>query len=140
MEELRVKLQISEDEIWEGFSPESEAGELCEQVHRRLKPSASGKNVAASLKIPTSLGGNYSGSLSTQQIFGRILTSLARELPELAKRVVTCSPDGASATKLGGWINKLEVGNRMEKEGGPKESGQGGRTGKEATTGQHIER
>ncbi len=172
MEELRVKLEIFEGEIWEGFPVASEAGEICEQVRRRLcgcdapsqrvratpssreasgdeaspphsatgasQPPAS-KNVAAELEIPTSLGGNYSGSLSTQQIFGRILTSLSRELPELSKRVVTCSPDVASSTNLGGWINAMGVWSRFEKEVLPEESEAGVFAWKETTTGQHIE-
>ncbi len=139
MEELRAKLEISEDEIWDGFVAESEAGELCETAGRRLKPSASEKNITVSLTIPKSLSGSYSGSLSTQQIFGRILTSLARELPELSKRVVTCSPDVASSTNLGGWINANGVWSRFEKEFLPEESEAGVFAWKETTTGQHIE-
>jgi len=139
MEELRVNLQIPEDEVWENFPAGSAAGAFCEQVRRHLKPSPSGKNVAASLTIPTNLGGNYSGNLSTQQIFGRILTSIARELPELSKRIVTVSPDVASSTSLGGWINKMEVWSRAEKEFLPEESEQGVLTWKETATGHHIE-
>lgn len=139
MEELRLQLEIPESKIWEGFAADSEAGELCEQVQRRLKPSAARQNVAASLEIPASLGGNYSGSLSTQQIFGRILTSLARELPELSKRVVTCSPDVASSTNLGGWINAMGVWSRQEKQFLPEEAEAGVFAWKETTTGQHIE-
>jgi pyruvate dehydrogenase E1 component len=139
MEELRARLEISEEDIWEGFSPESEAGEFCESAHRRLKASPPDQNVAAGLKIPTGIGGNYSGSLSTQQIFGRILTTLARELPELSKRVVTCSPDVASSTNLGGWINAMGVWSRFEKEFLPEEAEAGVFSWKESTTGHHIE-
>jgi len=139
MEELRVKLEIPENEIWEGFPAHSEAGELCEQVRRRLQPSASGKSAAPGFTIPASLGGSYAGSLSTQQIFGRILTALARALPELSKRIVTVSPDVASSTSLGGWINKMEVWSRMEKEFLPEESEPGVLTWKETTTGHHLE-
>ena len=138
MEELRAKLGISEDEIWDGFVAESEAGELCETAGR-LKPTACGKNVTEKLEIPASLSGSYSGSLSTQQIFGRILTSLARELPELSKRIVTCSPDVASSTNLGGWINAMGVWSRFEKEFLPEEAEAGVFAWKETTTGQHIE-
>ncbi len=140
MEELRAKLEIPENEIWEGFPPESEAAELCDQVRRRLKPSPPARNAAAGLKIPVSLdGGSYAGSLSTQQIFGRILTLLARELPDLCQRVVTCSPDVASSTNLGGWINRMGVWSRMEKEFLPEEAEAGMLTWKETSTGNHIE-
>ena len=125
MEELRIKLEIPDNEVWEGFPADSESGRLCAQVRRRLKPSPSGKDVTASLRIPTNLAGNYAGNLSTQQIFGRILTSIARELPELSKRIVTVSPDVASSTNLGGWINAMGVWSRMEKEFLPEEAEQG---------------
>jgi pyruvate dehydrogenase E1 component len=139
MEELRAKLEIPGDEIWDGFPEDSEAGQLCQRVHNRLKPAPPAKNAAAGLKIPTSLDGSYSGNLSTQQIFGRILTLLARELPELCQRVVTCSPDVASSTNLGGWINRMEVWSRMEKEFLPEEGEAGVLSWKETPTGHHIE-
>jgi pyruvate dehydrogenase E1 component len=139
MEELRTRLEIPEEDIWEGFSSESEAGEFCEHAHHRLKASPAGENVAVGLKIPAGLGGNYSGSLSTQQIFGRILTTLARELPEVSKRVVTCSPDVASSTNLGGWINAMGVWSRFEKEFLPEAAEAGVFAWKESTAGHHIE-
>lgn len=139
MEQLRVKLEIPEDEIWEGFPPESEAGGFCGQAHRRLKRTVSGNEIAARLEIPASLGGNYSGALSTQQMFGRILTALARELPEVSRRVVTCSPDVASSTNLGGWINAMGVWNRFDREFLPEESEAGVFAWKEHPQGQHIE-
>jgi pyruvate dehydrogenase E1 component len=139
MEELRIKLEIPDNEVWEGFPADSESGRLCAQVRRRLKPSPSGKDVTTSLRIPTNLAGNYAGNLSTQQIFGRILTSIARELPELSKRIVTVSPDVASSTNLGGWINAMGVWSRMEKEFLPEEAEAGVFAWKETANGHHIE-
>ncbi len=139
MEELRIKLEIPDNEVWEGFPADSESGRLCAQVRRRLKPSPSGKDVTASLRIPTNLAGNYAGNLSTQQIFGRILTSIARELPELSKRIVTVSPNVASSTNLGGWINAMGVWSRMEKEFLPEEAEAGVFAWKETANGHHIE-
>ncbi len=46
---------------------------------------------------------------STQQGFGRFLVELAHAAPEVAKHVVTVSPDVASSTNLGGWINRAGV-------------------------------
>ncbi|HEV2694697.1 MAG TPA: 1-deoxy-D-xylulose-5-phosphate synthase N-terminal domain-containing protein [Verrucomicrobiae bacterium] len=139
MEELRARLDITEDDIWEGFPAGSETGDFCERARRRIKPTVAITNAAAELVIPPGLNGNYSGILSTQQIFGRILTSMARELPELCERVVTVSPDVASSTNLGGWINKMGVWSRTEKEFLPEESEQGVMAWKESTTGQHVE-
>ena len=139
MEELRIKLEIPNEEVWGGFSTGSEAGRLCAQVRRRLQPATPAATSGVKLAVPTRLDVSYSGKLSTQQIFGRILTSITRQLPELSKRIVTVSPDVASSTNLGGWINKMEVWSRMEKELLPEEAEQGILMWKESATGQHIE-
>lgn len=139
MEELRIKLEIPEAEVWTGFAADSEAGRLCAQVRKRLQPAAPAKSAADDLSVPSGLPGTYAGALSTQQIFGRILTAIARELPQLAKRIVTVSPDVASSTNLGGWINKMEVWSRSDKEFLPEEAEQGVLTWKETGAGQHIE-
>jgi pyruvate dehydrogenase E1 component len=46
--------------------------------------------------------------VSTQETFGRLLTRLA-DVPEVAERLVTTSPDVSVSTNLGGWINKMGV-------------------------------
>ena len=48
---------------------------------------------------------------STQQAFGRFFVDLAHGAPEVAARVVTVSPDVASSTNLGGWINRGGIWN-----------------------------
>jgi pyruvate dehydrogenase E1 component len=47
--------------------------------------------------------------VSTQAALGRFLLDLRRAAPEVAQRVVTLSPDVASSTNLGGWINQTGV-------------------------------
>ena len=60
--------------------------------------------------IPSTLGHAHRKPISTQAALGRLLADLPRDAPETAARVVTCSPDVASSTNLGGWINKTEYG------------------------------
>ena len=55
------------------------------------------------------LGRAHKSRASTQQAFGRFFVDLAHDAPEVAKRVVTVSPDVASSTNLGGWINRVGV-------------------------------
>ena len=55
---------------------------------------------------PTSAG-RRPGKGSTQQALGRALVDLTRQAPVAAARVVTVSPDVASSTNLGGWLNKV---------------------------------
>lgn len=61
------------------------------------------------MSMPTSLGHPHRKVVSTQAALGRLLADLKNDLPETAARVVTCSPDVASSTNLGGWINKTGV-------------------------------
>jgi pyruvate dehydrogenase E1 component len=52
---------------------------------------------------------------------------------------VTVSPDVASSTNLGGWINKVGVWTRSEREELPEEDFKRALNWKESTQGQHIE-
>jgi pyruvate dehydrogenase E1 component len=98
---------------WERFAEGSAEAELCaraaatltrEEFVRRDPPA-----------VPAELRGNHGGSASTQQGFGRLLVELGHAEPELAKHIVTVSPDVASSTNLGGWINRTGVWNPGER-------------------------
>jgi len=56
------------------------------------------------------------GSMSTQMGFGQILAEIARSDRELARRIVTTSPDVAVSTNLGPWVNRRGVFSRTEVE------------------------
>jgi len=49
---------------------------------------------------------------STQGAFGRIMHTLARSGGELARRMVTSSPDVTVSTNLGGWVNQRGIFSR----------------------------
>jgi pyruvate dehydrogenase E1 component len=59
--------------------------------------------------VPAEFDRAHSGRESTQQAFGRFFVDLAHAAPEVAAHVVTVSPDVASSTNLGGWINRAGV-------------------------------
>ncbi len=83
-------------------APESD---LCaDAAQRLLSPDLKPRDL---VKPPAELATSHRGSVSTQQALGRFLLDLARAAPEVAARVVTVSPDVASSTNLGGWINKV---------------------------------
>lgn len=92
---------------WRAFEPGSAAGELCRRRGEVLRrdPMAT----SSELRVPATLGRGFRKPTSTQAAFGRFLSDLSRDAPEVAGRVVTCSPDVASSTNLGGWINKTGV-------------------------------
>ena len=68
-----------------------------------------------------------------------VLSTLSRQCPELAKRIVTVSPDVASSTNLGGWINRHDVWRLDEQEELPKDEAAGILQWTESPHGQHIE-
>lgn len=140
MEALREALGVPAGEEWSAFPPDSPAGRLCAETRRRLYPEPSPASTAPQLEVPTDLGyGGYRGLMSTQQVFGLVLTDIARDLPHLATHMVTVSPDVASSTNLGGWINKVGVWARKEGEPLPQESINRALKWEESPTGQHIE-
>ena len=69
------------------------------------------------VKVPTALGHPHRKPASTQAALGRLLADLKHDAPEAAARVVTCSPDVASSTNLGGWINKTGVWSVQDRPG-----------------------
>ena len=91
----------------------SAEAELC----RRGRGAAAARAAAASppRAVPRELGRRTAGNASTQQAFGRFFVDLAHAAPEVAARVVTVSPDVASSTNLGGWINRAGVWNIGER-------------------------
>jgi pyruvate dehydrogenase E1 component len=59
--------------------------------------------------VPEALDRDHTGRVSTQQAFGRFFVDLGHKAPEVARHVVTVSPDVASSTNLGGWINHVGI-------------------------------
>jgi pyruvate dehydrogenase E1 component len=104
---LAADLGADADDPWASFDSGSAESELCRATAQRLE-RAPVRDVAVA-PVPTSLGRDHVGSASTQQAFGRFFVDLAREAPEVAERVVTVSPDVASSTNLGGWINHVGI-------------------------------
>jgi pyruvate dehydrogenase E1 component len=114
-ERLAEELGADPEDPWAEFPRGTAARELCEATARRLKrePSRPGATPA----VPRQMGRTHTGRESTQQAFGRFLVDLAHEAPEVARHVVTVSPDVASSTNLGGWINRVglwQLGERID--------------------------
>ena len=109
IEELQAKLGVSVGHEWAKFEPTSTAGLYCQEIAAHLFPSqTTPAQLVTADKIPQALSVFAQGQNSTQQVFGRLLTTLARE-DKLAKRIVTVSPDVSVSTNLSGWILKHGV-------------------------------
>jgi pyruvate dehydrogenase E1 component len=106
-EQLGRELGADPGDPWAAFEPGSAEAELCREAAERLRrPPVDLRPVP---EIPPDLGRRHDGRESTQQAFGRVFVDLSHEASEVAARVVTVSPDVASSTNLGGWINRAGI-------------------------------
>lgn len=107
MADLAARTGMSLDAPWQRFAPATPEAELCERRRAALarapfEPAPAVPELALSVSVPRK-------PISTQAAFGRFVGNLCYDAPEIAERVVTCSPDVAASTNLGGWINKTGV-------------------------------
>jgi pyruvate dehydrogenase E1 component len=105
--DLGEQLGADPDDPWAAFPPDSPEGELCAAAAETL--ARDDPELREPPRVPPALGRVHRGRESTQQAFGRFFVDLVHDAPEVAERVVTVSPDVASSTNLGGWINKAEI-------------------------------
>ena len=128
---LRESMNIAANEPWLGFAPGSPEYEFCQRVRERLGfrqfndaalakmngnvPVGYGRTARRGQvrplplspnDIPNELGVSHATQSSTQDAFGRVMMRLA-DVSKVAPRVITTSPDVATSTNLGGWINKV---------------------------------
>jgi pyruvate dehydrogenase E1 component len=121
---------------WAAFPAGSAEDRRCAAVAARLaRPARPPHRV---FDPPADLGPIRARSASTQETLGRILVDLTRQAPEVASRLVTVSPDVASSTNLGGWINKVGVFGTRHPSGGPASADAALRWAP-SPAGQHIE-
>ena len=139
MEELRENLNVDIGDDWPNISEDSEEYNYCKEIgesYRRVEEQKSNLN---SFEIPKEFKHVYRGNMSTQQSFGLVLTDISRIGNEISDRVVTVSPDVASSTNLGGWINKVNVWARGDRGVMPQEIEKRALDWQESPKGKHIE-
>jgi pyruvate dehydrogenase E1 component len=139
--ELAESLGRDPNDPWAPLDAGSPAARLCAERARLLEREP--LTVAAPPRVPAELGRSYRGRQSTQATLGRVLTDLARDAPDVAARLVTVSPDVASSTNTGGWINKVGVWSPQDRHDWFA-SGEGEPDGRlvrwrETSVGQHLE-
>ena len=105
LEELRQVLGVPAADPLARFAADSPEGRLIAALPPLFRaPRPAGR---ARPEPPEALDSSYTGAMSTQEAFGRVLGALAR-LP-VAERIVTASADVAITTHLAGWINRRGV-------------------------------
>ena len=118
MDAYRHAQGIAEGEEWEpmaGLGADADGlGAYLAQV-----PFAQGgarSYPSTAVPVPERLAVPETHRISTQDGFGRILNELARGDSELAKRIVTASPDVTVSTNLGPWVNRRGIFDRHKRE------------------------
>ncbi|MFD4327334.1 transketolase C-terminal domain-containing protein [Nocardioides sp. NPDC058538] len=122
---------------WARPAPDTAAGRLCLDRGRTLHRAP--LTPTPPIPVPASLGHPYRKPVSTQAALGRLLADLPRDAPQAAARVITCSPDVASSTNLGGWINKTGVWSVTDRRDWFADDSERVLRWREVSNGQHIE-
>ena len=106
---LAEELGADAADPWARFAAGSPEDEVCTRAAARLERTPLERRPPPS--VPADVGREHAGRASTQQELGRFFSDLAHAAPEVAAHVVSVSPDVASSTNLGGWINRVGVWN-----------------------------
>ena len=126
------------DQPWQRFGTDTEPGRVCTEVARRLRRQP--VEIGSPPPVPEDIGRPApSGVATSQAALGRVLLDLTRSAPQVARRVVTVSPDVSSTTNLGGWVNKVGVWSATERRDWFADDGETILHWRERPAGQHIE-
>lgn len=136
-EQLAGDLGADAADPWARFAPETPAARLCEAAARRLERAPRPRREPP--PVPAEVDRAHAGRASTQQAFGRLFSDLAHAAPEVTRHVVTVSPDVASSTNLGGWINRVGVWNPGDRIDWFADDTDTLVRWRESTHGQHVE-
>jgi pyruvate dehydrogenase E1 component len=104
VEALRASLGIAPGQEWARFADESPEAELVRRLPPLFERPAAVETIA---EVPRQLDEAYAGTMSTQEAFGRVLGTLARQ--PVGDAIVTVSADVAVTTHLAGWISRKGV-------------------------------
>lgn len=131
--EIRELSGLTEANEWSKFEPGSPEDSLCLSRAQSLKGASSKSEILAD--FPHTTGIAPTGSSSSQEAFGRVLTEVSRN-EAIRPYLVTTAPDVATSTNLGGFINRHGIFNKDVKREWNDNSIQ---KWVESPNGQHIE-
>src|SRR5216684_331690 len=109
---------IADGQEWDKFAGLSaQAGELQAFIDAApFNTEGHRRSEAPIVAIPPALPRPNDRKSSTQEGFGKILNAIAAEDSELARRIVTTSPDVTVSTNLGPWVNRRGLFGHTEAE------------------------
>ena len=72
------------------------------------------RHVALRIDVPLEIAASQPQTTSTQAGFGQLLNEIGKSDSDLARRIVTASPDVTVSTNLGAWVNRRGLFARTE--------------------------
>ncbi|WP_043837174.1 hypothetical protein [Muricoccus aerilatus] len=107
MEGFRRTMRVREGHEWDRFEGLNTPAEALERFLAAVPHARRAARPAApTVPVPESLAVPLSPAMSTQQGFGLLMHEIAKGDTELARRIVTTSPDVTVSTNLGAWVNR----------------------------------
>ncbi len=115
IESLRQAHNVREGHEWDRFEGLGIDNAVLETFLAAVPFNAAANRRHAAPRID-GIGPQFVGdaTISTQAAFGKILEAIARSDSELARRIVTTSPDVTVSTNLGPWVNRRHLFSRDE--------------------------
>src|SRR3569623_67539 len=105
MEKYRESQNIRPGHEWDKYAGFAQATAEIDAFLARVPFNQDDRRLTVPVvEVPAQLTFKPSAQMSTQQGFGLVLTEIARGDSELAKRIVTTSPDVTVTTNLGPWV------------------------------------
>ena len=116
IETLRAALKVRPGHEWDKFEGLDTAAERLQAFLSAVPFNAQGPRrfEAPTIPVPDVLPAPAGREMSTQHGFGLLMHDLAKGDTELARRIVTTSPDVTVSTNLGGWVNRRGLFAREE--------------------------
>ena len=116
MEKYRDSQNIRPGHEWDKYEGLAQDAAELDAFLARAPFNQDGRRLTAPVvEVPQQLAFKPSALMSTQQGFGLVLNEIARSDSELARRIVTTSPDVTVSTNLGPWVNRRGLFARAEK-------------------------
>ena len=140
IEQLRQSMNVREGHEWdkfEGLADPQAIERFLSQVPFNTTESRRLTSPAVATIGPQFVG---TGVTSTQTAFGKILDAIAKTDSDLARRIITTSPDVSVSTNLGTWVNRRNLyANREMVDVFQKESIPSAQKWRFTPEGQHLE-
>ncbi|MET4272748.1 MULTISPECIES: transketolase [unclassified Bradyrhizobium] len=116
MEKYRDSQNIRPGHEWDRYEGLAQGAAELDAFLASVPFNQDGRRLTAPvIEVPSQLAFKPAPQMSTQQGFGLVLNEIARGDSELARRIVTTSPDVTVSTNLGPWVNRRGLFARGEK-------------------------